>query len=108
MLDRLADGGAGIVDQDVDATEGFDGFRDERAAGRFLGDVRLAKFRLAAALEQARERGLRLLRVAARQHDRGAGPRQTLSHAEADAAIAAGDDRDAALQIEQIHMSLPE
>jgi hypothetical protein len=38
----------------------------------------------------------------------GAGLRQALSHAETDAAVAAGDDRHPALQIEQIHMSLPE
>jgi len=37
-----------------------------------------------------------LLGIAPGEHDGGAGRRETLSHAEADTAIAAGHDRDAA------------
>ena len=38
------------------------------------------------------------------KHHRGAGGRESLRHAEPDAAIAAGDNRDAAGQIEQVHL----
>ena len=51
------------------------------------------------------ERGLGFRGVAAREHDRRAGGGKPFRHAEPDAAIAAGDDCDAAGEIEQVHFS---
>ena len=56
---------------------------------------------------QLRHRRFRFLAVAGRDDDSGARFRQALGHAEPDAAIAAGDDRDAPGKIERLHDTSP-
>ncbi len=81
--------------------------RVERRLHRFR--VRhVALQRLVVALGEGRERLGVFLFVAPPDRHRGAGRRQSLRHAEADAAVAAGDDGDPPRQIEQIHFLPPE
>ena len=57
--------------------------------------------RLDAELGQLRRGGLRLFHVAPGDRDGRAGLGHAAGHAEADAAVAAGDDRDAAFEVEE-------
>ncbi len=94
LLDRRDVLDAGIVDQDVDAAELGAGALDQR---RHLGGLRhvgrVVAHRDAMRRGEPRARRLDLLGLAeAVQRDRGAGRRQRLGDAEADAAGRAGDD----------------
>ena len=91
---------AGIGEAPVDPAEDFDG-RAERVLDRgAIGHV--ADSRLDRRPERGKlgERGAILLRIAAPDRDCAAGARERPGHAEADSAIAAGDDRRPARQIE--------
>ena len=97
---RLADVDAGVVDQDIDAAEFAFGALDHGGDRGLVGDVGDDRDGFAAALLQLRDRGIRLRRVAPDDGDRSTGLRQPARHAQADAAIAAGDDGNAAGEIE--------
>src|SRR5690606_5707399 len=105
VLRRLAQRDSGVVDEDVESPECVDRARDERAAVVLAGDVDLDADRTGAERGELGHRGLVLARVAAGDDDAGAGTREPARHAQADPAVAAGDDRHAAGQIEWIHCS---
>ena len=97
---RLAHIDAGVVDQDIDAAEfAFDAF-DHGGDRGFVGDVGNDGDRFAAALLKLRDRGIRLRRVAPDDGDGSTCLRQPARHAQPNAAIAAGDDGDAAGEVE--------
>ena len=89
-----------LLIEDVEPAERADGVGHHLAAGGLVGDVDLEHGRLDAELGELGRGGLRLLHVASGDGDRRAGFRHAPRHAEPDAAVAAGDDRDAALEIE--------
>ena len=107
LLRLLADVGAGVVDQDVEPAELLDALLHQRLAGVRAGDVDRDRERLGAEALELADRGLALVLVAAGDHHGRAGRREAARHAEPDAAIAAGDDRDPARQIEQFHPVAP-
>ena len=76
---------------------------DHAADGVLVGDVGRNRDRAHAARGEFGDRGLRLVLIAADHRDVGAGVRKAARHAEPDAAIAAGDDGDLALQIKRFH-----
>jgi hypothetical protein len=98
-------GGAGIVDQDVEATEALVDGRDERGSRVLFAEVDGLVFRLAAVLFDARrhlaQRGL----VASGQHHVAALLRQRERHAAPDAAARAGHQRDLSGQ-SKVHADL--
>ena len=104
---RLADVRAGIVDQNVQPPMLGRRLVDHRAAGFFARHIHVGELGLAARVLDLLHRRRALGGVAARKHHGRAGRRHALRHAEPDAAIAAGDDRDAAGQIEQVHWTPP-
>ena len=96
----LADVDAGIVDEDVDPAELAADALDHARDRGLVGDVGGDRDRLDAAPRELGDRRVRFLLVAPDDRDAGAGVRQPARHAEPDAAIAAGDDRDLAFEIE--------
>ncbi len=97
---RLADVDAGVVDEDVDAAEFFGDALHHGGDRRLVGDVGGDGDRLDAARFELGGRGRRLRFIAPDHRDVGAGFRQPPGHAEANAAIAAGDDSHLAGEIE--------
>jgi len=97
---ELADGDAGIVDQDVEPAEAGGGLGGQALA---FGLFRHVGGDEAGGAAETLGGLLALGDVAARQHHGGAGGGQAAGHAQADAAIAAGDHRHLARQIEQFH-----
>ena len=73
---------------------------DHGGDGGLVGDVGGHGDRPDAALPELGDRRARLRFIASDDGDSGAGFRKPARHAEADAAIAAGDDRDLATEIE--------
>jgi hypothetical protein len=96
LVGRLADGGPGIVDENVEPAVTRRCPVDQRTAGGLGRHVDLGELGLAAGLHDLLHRCGALLGIAPGKHDDGAGRRETFSHAETDAAIAAGHDCDAA------------
>ncbi len=102
---RLADIDAGIVDEDVDPAELAADALDHTGDGDLVGDVGDDGYRLDASVAQIGDRRIRLRLVASDDGDASACLRQAARHAEPDTAIAAGDDRDLAAEIEQSMLS---
>jgi hypothetical protein len=97
---RLADVDAGVVDQNIDAAEfGFRALHHGRDRG-LVGDVGDDRDCLGAALLEFGDRRVRFRRVASDDRDHSTGFRQPARHAEPNAAIAAGNDGDAAGEVE--------
>jgi hypothetical protein len=96
----FADVDAGIVDEDVDPAELAPDALDHRGHRRFVGDIGHDGYRPDAAASEIGDGRIRLGLVAADHGDVGAGIRQAARHAEPDATVAAGDDRDLAAEIE--------
>ena len=67
---------------------------------RAIGDVAGPRLDPRSTFTELGERGAVLLRIAAPDRNGAAGPRERLRHAEADPAIASGDDRNAPGKIE--------
>ena len=96
----FADVDAGVVDEDIDPAEFAYRPLDHRGDGGFVGDVGNHRDRLGAALLKLGDRLVRLRFIAPDDGDRGACFRKPARHAEADAAIAAGDDGHLAGEVE--------
>jgi hypothetical protein len=92
VLRRLADVDARVVHQDVEPAEALGRLAHHRAARRFLAHVGEDRDRLAVC-RQLRQGGGILAGVAACDRYRGAGAGKAERHAQADAAVAAGDQR---------------
>ena len=105
---RLADVGAGIVDQDVELAVPRRTPSISARQESSLVTSTSANSALPPASAMPFTAPLGLLGVAPGEHHGRAGRREPLGHAEPDAAIAAGDDRDAAGQIEQAHALPPQ
>ena len=97
---RLADIDAGVVDEDVDPSEFAPDVVGHSGDSGLVGDIGDHGYRFGAALPEFGGRGIRLRLVAPDDRDSGTGFRQPARHAKADAAIAAGDDRHLATEIE--------
>src|SRR5262249_59799286 len=95
--------GAGMVEENIEAAMTRRGLVDQRTAGGFAGHVDRGEFGLPAGPRDTLHGRFALFGIAPGEHHDSAGRRETLRHAEPDAAIAAGDDRDAACKIEQVH-----
>src|SRR5262249_40550390 len=93
---RLADVDAGIVDEDIEAAMTRRGLVDQRTAGGFAGHVDRGEFGLAAGPADSLPGLFALFGMAPGDPHDTPGRRETLPHTEPDAAIAAGDDCDAA------------
>ena len=76
---------------------------DQRTAGGLAGHVGLGELGFPADLRDALYSGFALFGTASGEDDDCTGRRETFRHAEADAAIAAGDNGDAARKIENAH-----
>src|SRR5205823_4156467 len=98
-LRRFADIDAGVVDENVDPAELTLDALDHGGDGGLVGDVGDDGHRLAAALFELGDCRDRFRFIASDDGNRGAGLRQPACHAEPDATIAAGDDRDLAAEI---------
>ena len=95
QLDRAED--RGVVDQDVDAAEGFDGFRRHAFDFFFIADVDLEPEGLRAGrFGDLGRRHIEFPHIG--DHHRGAVGRETAGERLADAAAGAGDDGDLAFQ----------
>ena len=103
----LPDVDAGIVHQNVEATMPLGDAVDQRPAGLLVCHIHIGECSFATRAPDLLHGGRALGGVAPCEHDGRAGRRHSLSHAEPDAAIAAGDDRDAAGKIEQAHPRFP-
>ena len=98
VLDLRAEGGAGVVDHDVDASHLLRGALDQRLDGVLLAHVhRLAEGAPPELLDLLHD-GLEVLLLAAADHDIGAGPGELDGDGAADAHPASGDDRDLLLE----------
>ena len=95
----FADIDAGVVDENVDPAELTLDALDHGGDGGLVGDVGDDGHRLAAALFELGDCRDRFRFIASDDGNRGAGLRQPACHAEPDATIAAGDDRDLAAEI---------
>ena len=103
ILRLLAVGDAGIVDQDVEAAEAFGGFFAERPARRLVLHVGFDRDRAAAVrLDPPHRIGIGFGRASRHDHG-GSSACERARNAKADAAVAAGNDGDAAGEIELIH-----
>ena len=91
---------AGVVDEDVDPPQLAQRARDHGRDGGLVGDIRRHCYRLDTVLRELGGSSKRLRFIASDNRDIGAGLRQSPRHAEADAAIAAGDDGNLAGKIE--------
>jgi hypothetical protein len=80
---------------------------DQRTAGGLARHIDLGELGVAAGPRDALHSRFALFGIAPGQHYHGAGRGETFRHSEADAAIAAGDDCDAAGKTEQAHCTLP-
>jgi len=103
VLDGVGPGRAGVVHQHVDAAEAVAGLGDE--AGHVVGGGDVAGEPRAAHAALALEVGggpLAALAVASADDDVRAQLGERVGHLQADAGGAAGDDRDAAVEVEQI------
>ena len=103
FLRRLANIHAGIVDEDVQAAELGYGILNEFRARRIVGDVHHEGGHLHPVLADLGRGCCVLLRIAPRHSDRRARLSEPQRHAKADAAVAAGDERDTAFEIEGGH-----
>ena len=104
----LAAGDAGIGEGAVDPAELGEGLGEGGVDRGAVGNVDLLRTDLAAGLRQPRFGGGVFLRVGAPDADVGARLRHRLAEAEADAAVAAGDERDFSGQVERlVHGGLP-
>ena len=81
---------------------------DQRAAGLLIRHVDVLERGLAARVLDLLHGGRAFRGVAPGEHDRRACRREPFRHAEADAAVSAGDDRDTAGEIEQDSCVSPE
>ena len=97
---RLANGDAGIVDENVDAAEFAPDALDHGRHRSLVGDVGDDGDRLDAVLPKLGHGIVRLRLIARDDRNRGAGLGKPARHAKTDPAIAAGDDRDLAAEIE--------
>ncbi|MNV92318.1 hypothetical protein D3C71_1868970 [compost metagenome] len=101
MVDgRCAPGRAGVVDQDVDRTVGADDLIDQRRDRRQIADIAGECLRIDAERPQVRDGGVEFVLLARGDRDLGAEFAERLGHLQAEAARAAGDERDAPLEIE--------
>ena len=98
---RFSNVDAGIVDEDIDAAEIAGDALGHGGDCGLVGDVGGHGDRPSATSRQFGDRGGRFRLVAADDCDGSACLRKAAGHAEPDAAIAAGDDRDLAVEIEQ-------
>ena len=87
---------AGIVDENVDAAQFAPNALGHGGDGRLVGDVGTDGYRLRTGLSEFGGCRIRFGLVAPDNCDAGAGARKPAGHAEADAAVAAGDDCDLA------------
>ena len=106
LLGLLADVHAGVVDQDVEPAEALTVVWTSARHGRLASDVDRDRDRLGAERLELLDRRRVLGGVPPGHHDRGAGLGHAPRHAEADAAVAAGDDRHPARKIEKLHARL--
>jgi hypothetical protein len=103
VLRLLADGGAGVVDEDVEPAQAADRLISEHPAGCRVGDIGLNRHRSGAMLHELVDRGGVLARAPSRYRDRCAGLRERPRDAEPDAGVASGHHGDPAVKIEQSH-----
>jgi len=107
VFGSLADADPGIVHQDVEAAEAGDGRAHHGLGEGLVGDVDLhRRGRRAEGRDLLQRRGV-LGRIARGDHDLGPGAGQALGDPQADAAVAAGDERRLAGQVEQLHAGGP-
>jgi hypothetical protein len=99
VLHRLANVDAGVVHQDVEAAPARRRLVDHAPDGVLIGDVDGNGVSLRSAALEIVDGRARFLLVAAGHDDAGARHCQAARHAQADAAIAARDDRHLPLQI---------
>ena len=92
---------AGIVDEDVDPAKLAADTLDHGRNRRLVGDIGDDGYRADASLAEIGDGCCRLRLVASDDGNVSAGVRQAACHAEPDAAVAAGDDRDLAAEIEE-------
>jgi hypothetical protein len=100
VLRRLADVDAGVVHQDVEPAEALGGLADHGAAGGLPAYIGEQRDRFASDFLQLAKRRRILVGVAPGDGHGRPGARQAERHAEADAAVAAGNERRLAAQIE--------
>ena len=105
ILRLLAYVGPRVVDEDIETAAPLLGGAEQGVDRRLVGDVDGDRERLPADLLELANRGVGFRLVPSRHDDARARAGQAFRHAEADASVAAGHDRDFALEIE--HRSLP-
>jgi len=103
----ICDVKAGIVDENGDVAKRTGHAINHAKIRVAIRDVVLDEERARAGAAELFGRGFSLRGVSARDRHRGARARKPLRNRITDAAIAAGDDRDATGQIEQLHLPLP-
>ena len=84
-----------------------DGLGDQRLALGLVGDVGGDKAGIGAHVVQRLERGGSLVLIAAGDDDPGTQGGDAARHPEADPAVAASDDGDFSLEVEQVHRLAP-
>jgi hypothetical protein len=97
---RIADVDAGIVDKNIETSERFQRGFDHGRDGRLVGDIDIDGQRLGAEGFDVADGVIGFCLVPSGNDDACARAGQTPCHAEADAAIATGDDGDFAGEIE--------
>src|SRR5438874_581297 len=100
LVDRLADVGARVVDEDVETAEALPRRGHEARDGRLVGHVDAHGERRGAERLELRHRLTRLVRVARRHHDAGARGGETARHAQPYPAVATGYDGHPSLEVE--------
>jgi hypothetical protein len=92
---------SGIVDENVDTAQFAPNALDHGRNRRLVSDIGGDCDGLVAVFHQLSDSGGRFRFVAADNGDGGATVREPTGHAKADAAVAAGHDRDLAVEVEQ-------
>src|SRR5262249_40908984 len=100
VLGLLANVGPRVVDEDIEAAAPILRRADQRIDRRLVGDVDRDGERLSAELLELANRGVGFRLVSRRHDDARSRARQASAHAEADASVAAGHNRDFAREIE--------
>jgi len=99
MLGLPPNGGAGIVDKNVETSEPLDDLNDCLPARRFLAHIHWDKFSPDTFRSQRLERRAGLGLIARSNRNGSAGGRQPLRHSKTNAAIAAGDEGDLSREV---------